>query len=62
MGETKPGIREAVMQMRAGDHFIFEIPAKKYFGNKGKVDERENTYMVGPDSDVIYEVEIINIL
>mmetsp|Transcript_18944 Transcript_18944/g.13566 ORF Transcript_18944/g.13566 Transcript_18944/m.13566 type:complete len:104 (+) Transcript_18944:314-625(+) len=57
----RPGFREALMMMVPGDHFTFEIPAKKGYGNKGKTDDQTGEWQVFPDSDLVYEVELINI-
>jgi len=54
------GLQEGIALMTKGDHMKFIIPAKLAFGKEGYRDEVSKKYLVKPDTDCIYEVELID--
>ncbi|HEX8549540.1 MAG TPA: FKBP-type peptidyl-prolyl cis-trans isomerase [Cytophagaceae bacterium] len=54
------GLQEGIALMTKGDHMKFIIPSKLAFGKDGYRDEVSKKFIVKPDTDCIYEVELID--
>lgn len=60
-GEVIPGWDEGFKLMKAGEEGILIIPANLAYGKSGVKDfNDERVYHIPPNSDLIFEVEIVN--
>lgn len=57
--EVIPGWEEALKMMTKGEKALFVIPAKMAYGKRGSKDDEDN-YIVPPDTDLIFEIELVD--
>jgi len=59
--EVIPGWDEGFKLMRKGEKGILIIPAKLAYGHNGVLEpDEENIYRIPPDTDLIFEVELLD--
>jgi peptidylprolyl isomerase len=57
--EVIPGWEEGLKMMSKGEKAVFVIPAKMAYGKRGSKDD-DDKYIVPPDTDLIFEIELVD--
>jgi FKBP-type peptidyl-prolyl cis-trans isomerase FkpA len=57
-----PGFTEGLMQMKKGGKYKLIIPAEKAYGKEEKRDPRTGEVVLPANSDLIFDIEVIDIL
>lgn len=62
LGDMVEGFREGAVQMQKGGRYELTIPASKAYGAEGRQDPQTGEYRIPPDSDLIFEVEVVDFM
>ena len=62
LGDMVEGFREGAMQMQKGGKYELTIPASKAYGAEGRQDPQTGEYRIPPNSDLIFEVEVVDFM
>jgi FKBP-type peptidyl-prolyl cis-trans isomerase len=60
-GELIPAWEEMLPQLPAGTKLTLLVPAKLGYGSQGLASDFENEYLVPPDTDLIFDMEVTKI-
>lgn len=62
LGDMVEGFREGAVQMQKGGRYELTIPASKAYGAEGRQDPTSGEYRIPPDSDLVFEVEVVDFM
>ena len=62
VGGVIKGWTEGLLLMKEGDTFEMVIPAKLAYGDKGVRDPQSGQQVIPPDSTLIFEVELVEVV
>ncbi len=57
-----PGFRDGLRQMKKGGKYRLEIPANLAYGDRAQPDPRTGEVVIPANSDLVFEVELINFM
>jgi peptidylprolyl isomerase len=61
-GQLIPGWEEAVLDMKKGEKRTVAIPPELAYGERGVQDQRTGAVLIPPDSYLIFELELVDIM
>ncbi len=56
-----PGWTEGVLLMRQGDRKLLLIPSYLAYGPSGAINQSTNTYVIAPDTPILFDMEILTV-
>ncbi|MCL2403211.1 MAG: FKBP-type peptidyl-prolyl cis-trans isomerase [Coriobacteriia bacterium] len=62
VGMMIPGFDDAVLGMELNEEKTVEIPSDQAYGSAGITDPQTGGYLIPPDSDLIFEIKVIEII